>query len=51
MGDPSYFPDLVKKTGRVGRGICLMKAPIKECADASEDEKDGKGGILKATSA
>lgn len=51
IGDPSYFPDLVHKVGRVGRGICLMRGPIRECADASETEKDGKGGVLKATSA
>jgi len=28
IGDPSYFPDRVKKTGRVVRAICICSTPI-----------------------
>jgi Rab GDP dissociation inhibitor len=28
IGDPSYFPDKVKKTGRVVRAICILDHPI-----------------------
>ena len=42
---------MVKKVGKVGRGICLLKGPIKECADASEVEKDKKGNVIYSTSA
>lgn len=28
IGDPSYFPDKVKKVGRVARIICILGAPI-----------------------
>jgi len=28
IGDPSYFPDRVKKTGRVVRAICICTSPI-----------------------
>ncbi len=28
IGDPSYFPDRVKKIGKVIRSICLMDHPI-----------------------
>jgi Rab GDP dissociation inhibitor len=28
VGDPSYFPDRVKKVGRVARIICILGAPI-----------------------
>ncbi|XP_022080961.1 rab GDP dissociation inhibitor alpha-like [Acanthaster planci] len=28
VGDPSYFPDLVKKTGQVVRAICILDHPI-----------------------
>jgi len=28
IGDPSYFPDLVKKTGQVVRVICILDHPI-----------------------
>lgn len=24
IGDPSYFPDMVKPVGKVGRGICIL---------------------------
>lgn len=24
IGDPSYFPDMVRTTGKVGRGICIL---------------------------
>jgi len=30
IGDPSYFPDLVKKTGQVVRIICILNHPIKD---------------------
>lgn len=26
--DPSYAPDLVRSTGKIGRGICFLKGPI-----------------------
>merc|ERR1711982_111758 len=28
IGDPSYFPNLVKKTGQVVRCICILDHPI-----------------------
>jgi len=28
IGDPSYFPDKVKKTGQVVRAICILEHPI-----------------------
>jgi Rab GDP dissociation inhibitor len=28
IGDPSYFPNKVKKTGKVVRGICILSHPI-----------------------
>ena len=28
IGDPSYFPDLVKKTGQVVRVICILDSPV-----------------------
>ncbi|KAI9336849.1 GDP dissociation inhibitor [Zopfochytrium polystomum] len=34
IGDPSYFPDKVKKVGRVVRVICLLNHPIPNTADA-----------------
>ncbi|KAJ9056026.1 Rab GDP dissociation inhibitor alpha [Entomophthora muscae] len=34
IGDPSYFPDKVKKIGQVVRSICLLKAPIPNTSDA-----------------
>ncbi|KAJ9463132.1 Guanosine nucleotide diphosphate dissociation inhibitor 2 [Diplonema papillatum] len=38
IGDPSYFPDKVRKTGQTVRCICLMKSPppgvVKEIKDA-----------------
>jgi len=30
VGDPSYFPDKVKKTGQVVRAICILSHPIPE---------------------
>ena len=30
--DPSYAPEFVKTTGKIGRGICFLKHPIMECA-------------------
>lgn len=34
IADPSYFPDKVKKTGRVIRCICLLDHPIPDTHDA-----------------
>ncbi|KNC98110.1 uncharacterized protein SPPG_06519 [Spizellomyces punctatus DAOM BR117] len=34
IGDPSYFPDKVKKTGQVVRAICILNHPIPNTADA-----------------
>ncbi|KAJ3282919.1 Rab GDP dissociation inhibitor alpha [Borealophlyctis nickersoniae] len=34
IGDPSYFPDKVKKTGQVIRMICLLNHPIPNTGDA-----------------
>eukprot|EP01090_Pellita_catalonica_P000967 TRINITY_DN106_c0_g1_i1.p1 TRINITY_DN106_c0_g1~~TRINITY_DN106_c0_g1_i1.p1 ORF type:complete len:440 (-),score=68.65 TRINITY_DN106_c0_g1_i1:88-1407(-) len=34
IGDPSYFPDKVKKDGEVVRAICLLNHPIASTADA-----------------
>ena len=28
IGDPSYFPNRVQKTGQVIRAICFLKAPV-----------------------
>ncbi|KAI9499795.1 Rab GDP dissociation inhibitor alpha [Coemansia spiralis] len=33
IGDPSYFPDRVRKTGRVIRALCILRQPIPK-ADA-----------------
>ncbi|KAJ3207147.1 Rab GDP dissociation inhibitor alpha [Dinochytrium kinnereticum] len=34
IGDPSYFPDKVKKVGRVVRVICILDHPVPETGDA-----------------
>ncbi|KAI9327247.1 GDP dissociation inhibitor [Zopfochytrium polystomum] len=34
IGDASYFPDKVKKTGQVIRAICLLKHPVPDTSDA-----------------
>jgi len=34
IGDPSYFPDKVKKTGQVVRSICILAHPIPGTNDA-----------------
>eukprot|EP01027_Heterolobosea_sp_BB2_P025629 GEZU01039334.1.p2 GENE.GEZU01039334.1~~GEZU01039334.1.p2 ORF type:complete len:444 (+),score=192.55 GEZU01039334.1:117-1448(+) len=34
VGDPSYFPDKVKKTGKVVRCICILNHPIAKTDDA-----------------
>nr|KAJ3419549.1 Rab GDP dissociation inhibitor alpha [Polyrhizophydium stewartii] len=34
IGDPSYFPNLVKKSGSVVRIICVLNHPIPNTADA-----------------
>ena len=35
IGDPSYFPDKVKKIGQVVRCICILKHPIANTKDLS----------------
>ncbi|GIQ82322.1 Rab GDI protein [Kipferlia bialata] len=39
IGDPSYFPQYVSKTGSVARGICILKDPIPQCVAASDPLK------------
>jgi len=34
VGDPSYFPDKVKKVGQVARCICILDHPIKDTGNA-----------------
>ncbi|KAJ3097022.1 Rab GDP dissociation inhibitor alpha [Phlyctochytrium planicorne] len=34
IGDPSYFPEKVKKTGRVIRAICILDHPVPGTGDA-----------------
>lgn len=38
VGDPSYFPDLVKKVGQVVRCICLLNHPIPNTKDSSSTQ-------------
>merc|ERR1712137_486096 len=38
IGDPSYFPDLVKKTGQVVRVICILDHPIANLKDADSTQ-------------
>jgi Rab GDP dissociation inhibitor len=33
VGDPSYFPDKVKKSGQVARCICILSHPVKNTND------------------
>lgn len=35
VGDPSYFPDKVKKVGQVVRCICLLQHPIPNTKDSA----------------
>jgi Rab GDP dissociation inhibitor len=35
IGDPSYFPDKVKKTGRVIRAICILDHPVQQTNNAN----------------
>jgi Rab GDP dissociation inhibitor len=35
IGDPSYFPDKVRKTGRVIRAICILDHPIDQTNNAN----------------
>eukprot|EP00047_Mylnosiga_fluctuans_P001463 m.220493 g.220493 ORF g.220493 m.220493 type:complete len:445 (+) comp10387_c0_seq1:58-1392(+) len=35
IGDPSYFPDKVKKVGQVIRAICIMNHPIPNTSDSA----------------
>jgi Rab GDP dissociation inhibitor len=35
IGDPSYFPDLVKKVGQFVRAICIMNHPIPGTSDSA----------------
>eukprot|EP01132_Coremiostelium_polycephalum_P007691 gene7691-9461_t len=34
VADPSYFPDKVKKTGRIVRSICILGSPIANTANS-----------------
>ncbi|KAL9656379.1 hypothetical protein ABK040_005145 [Willaertia magna] len=34
VGDPSYFPEKVRKTGKVIRVICILSHPVKNTGDA-----------------
>lgn len=38
IGDPSYFPDLVKKTGQVVRVICILDQPIQNLKGADSTQ-------------
>lgn len=38
IGDPSYFPNLVKQTGRVVRVICILDAPVPGTKDADSTQ-------------
>merc|ERR1719282_150050 len=38
IGDPSYFPDLVKKTGQVVRVICILDSPIQNLKGADSTQ-------------
>lgn len=35
IGDPSYFPDKVKTTGKIIRAICILSHPIKDTENIS----------------
>ena len=35
VGDPSYFPDQVQKTGQVVRAICLLHHSVPNTSDAA----------------
>jgi len=38
IGDPSYFPNLVKNTGRVVRTICILSGPVPNTKDADSTQ-------------
>jgi len=38
IGDPTYFPDLVKKTGQVVRIICILDHPITSAKNADSTQ-------------
>jgi len=38
IGDPSYFPNLVKNTGRVVRTICILGGPVPNTKDADSTQ-------------
>jgi Rab GDP dissociation inhibitor len=38
IGDPSYFPDRVKKTGQVVRIVCLLNGPIPNAKNADSTQ-------------
>jgi len=38
VGDPSYFPDLVQKTGRVVRTIAILNHPVPNTKDADSTQ-------------
>jgi len=35
IGDPSYFPDKVKKVGQVARSICILSHPVPNTSNAA----------------
>lgn len=58
IGDPSYFPDRVKKVGQVVRAICIMDHPIPQTKDGAScqiilpgNQCDRKNGTLTSTPA
>ena len=38
IGDPSYFPDRVRKVGRVVRIICILDHPVAHTGDADSTQ-------------
>lgn len=44
IGDPSYFPEYVHETGKIGRGIAILKGPIEQCAKQCDTYTDKKTG-------
>lgn len=49
VGDPSYFPNLVRNVGRIGRYICIMTGPIPVCESLSDEELDRNGSRIVQT--
>lgn len=51
IGDPSYFPEYVHETGKIGRGIAILKGPIEDCAKQCGTTTDKQGNKVYETSA